>query len=73
MVAQIRCNTVAILCVPEVHREPRRIRTSLTNSPNKPALCKHNRLISDRVTEEEHNGGKVRCVECGDVIADPHL
>jgi hypothetical protein len=38
-----------------------------------PRICTHQRMISDRVTEEEHNGGKVRCVECGDVIFDPHL
>jgi ribosomal protein S26 len=30
-------------------------------------------MISDRVKEEEHNAGKVRCVECGGVIPDPHL
>ena len=38
-----------------------------------PRTCTHSRLISDRVTEEEHNAGKVRCVECGDVIPDPSL
>jgi hypothetical protein len=34
--------------------------------------CAHNRLISDCVSEEEHNAGKVCCVECGSVILDPH-
>ena len=38
-----------------------------------PRTCRHSRLISDRVTEEEHNAGKVRCVECGDLIPDPYL
>lgn len=38
-----------------------------------PCTCTHNRLISDSVTEEEHQAGKVRCVECGGVIPDPHL
>ena len=38
-----------------------------------PYACTHSRLISDCVTEEEHKAGKVRCVECGGVIADPHL
>jgi hypothetical protein len=44
---------------------------SLPMSPRR--TCTHSRLISDRVTEEEHNAGKVRCVECGDVIPDPSL
>lgn len=35
--------------------------------------CTHSRMISDCVTEEEHNGGKVRCVECGGIIPNPHL
>ena len=35
--------------------------------------CTHRRMISDRVTEEEHEAGKVRCVECEEVISDPHL
>jgi hypothetical protein len=30
-------------------------------------------MISDRVTEEEHIAGQVRCVECESVIPDPHL
>jgi len=38
-----------------------------------PRACIHRRMISDRVTEEEHNAGKVRCVECESVIPDPHL
>ena len=38
-----------------------------------PATCRHSRLISDCVSEEEHKAGKVHCVECGSVIPDPHL
>lgn len=38
-----------------------------------PHVCTHNRLISDSVLEEEHQDGKVRCVECGSIIPDPHL
>ena len=38
-----------------------------------PRTCRQSRMISDRVTEEEHNAGKVRCVECWDLIPDPHL
>ena len=38
-----------------------------------PRLCTHSRLISDRVTKNEHKAGKVRCVECGDVIPDPYI
>jgi hypothetical protein len=40
---------------------------------SQPRACTHMRLISDCVTEEEHEAGKVRCVECGGVIPDPHL
>ena len=36
-------------------------------------ICAHQRMISNRVTEEEHGSGKVRCVECGCVIPDPYL
>jgi hypothetical protein len=36
-------------------------------------ICTHQRMISNRVTEEEHGAGKVRCVECGRVIPDPYL
>jgi hypothetical protein len=35
--------------------------------------CTHSRLISDNVTEEEHQAGKVRCVECGSIVPDPYL
>ena len=38
-----------------------------------PRTCTHSRLISDCVSEEEHKAGKVRCVECGAVVPDPHL
>ena len=42
--------------------------------PTKPPLaCMHSRMISDRVTEEEHNADKVRCVECGSIVPDPYL
>jgi len=40
---------------------------------SQPCSCMHSRLISDCVSEEEHEAGKVRCVECGSVIPDPHL
>ena len=38
-----------------------------------PRACTHSRLISDCVSEEEDNARKVRCVECGSIILDPHL
>ena len=38
-----------------------------------PCVCTHSRMISDCVSVEEHKAGKVRCVECGGVIPDPHL
>jgi hypothetical protein len=44
---------------------------ALSTSPFR--ICTHQRMISNRVTEEEHAAGKVRCVECGSVILDPHL
>ena len=40
---------------------------------NRPGACTHSRLISDSVSEEEHNAGKVRCVECTAIVPDPHL
>jgi len=40
---------------------------------NPPCACTHSRLISDSVTEEEHNAGKVRCVECAAIVPDPYL
>lgn len=40
---------------------------------SQPCTCAHGRLISDSVTEEEHNAGKVRCVECGAIVPDPYL
>jgi len=43
----------------------------LPTSP--PCACTHSRLISDCVTEEEHQAGKVRCVECGAIVPDPYL
>jgi len=39
----------------------------------RPCACTHSRLISDSVTEEEHQAGEVRCVECGAVVPDPFL
>jgi len=44
---------------------------ALSMSP--PRICTHQRMISNRVTEEEHGAGKVRCVECGSIIRDPLL
>jgi hypothetical protein len=40
---------------------------------NRSSVCTHGRIISDSVTEEEHNAGKVRCVECGAIVPDPYL
>ena len=42
-------------------------------SKSLPCTCTHSRMISDCVSVEEHKAGKVRCVECGGVIPDPHL
>jgi hypothetical protein len=44
-----------------------------TRSMSPPCACTHSRLISDCVSEEEHKAGKVRCVECGASVPDPHL
>ena len=38
-----------------------------------PRICIHGRMISDRVTEEEHLAALVRCIECERIIPDPHL
>ena len=46
---------------------------SQTTPKSPPRTCTHSRLISDCVSEDEHEAGKVRCVECGGVIPDPHL
>ena len=43
------------------------------HSVNRPDACAHGRMISDSVTEEEHKLGKIRCVECGSIVLDPHL
>lgn len=51
--------------------EPGQASTPLPKSP--PHVCTHSRLISDSVSEEEHQDGKVRCVECGSIVPDPHL
>ncbi len=40
---------------------------------NRPGACTHSRIISDSVSEEEHNAGKVRCVECAAIVPDPYL
>jgi hypothetical protein len=40
---------------------------------NRPSACTHSRIISDSVSEEEHNAGKVRCVECAAIVPDPYL
>jgi uncharacterized Zn finger protein len=45
----------------------------LTLPMSLPCTCTHSRLISDSVSEEEHEAGMVRCVECGSVIPDPQL
>ena len=42
-------------------------------SVNRPGACAHGRIISDKVTEEEHESGKVRCVECGAIVPDPYF
>jgi hypothetical protein len=53
------------------HEESGGVSQTFPLSP--PRVCTHRRLISDSVTEEEHEADKVRCVECGIVIPDPHL
>jgi hypothetical protein len=45
----------------------------LPPAKNRPDACTHSRIISDSVTEEEHNAGKVRCVECAAIVPDPYL
>lgn len=40
---------------------------------NRSSVCIHGRMVSDSVTEEEHELGKVRCVECGAIVDDPSL
>jgi hypothetical protein len=40
---------------------------------NRPGACAHGRMISDSVTELEHESGKVRCVECGAIVDDPSI
>jgi hypothetical protein len=72
MLAQICCNTYmpSRRCTVKL-RESTQAPQTLPMS--QPRVCRHGRMISDRVTEEEHNGGKVRCVECGTVISNPHL
>jgi len=52
-------------------KKPGQASQTLSMSPA--CTCIHSRLISDCVSEEEHKAGKVRCVECGGVIPDPHL
>lgn len=53
------------------------LKTSVTHSEfpslNRPDTCTHGRIISDSVTEKEHESGKVRCVECGAIVPDPYL
>jgi len=34
--------------------------------------CLHGRLIDDVLTKDGTRTGKVRCLECGAVIEDPH-
>lgn len=40
---------------------------------HQPYACTHSRMISDSVSEEEQADGKVRCLECGAIIPDPHI
>ncbi|HSL04145.1 MAG TPA: hypothetical protein VK901_11500, partial [Nitrospiraceae bacterium] len=53
------------------HEESGRVSQILPMRP--PRICTHRRMISDRVTEEEHIAGPVRCVECERVIPEPHV
>ena len=54
---------------------------SLNTSDTKPKIspvnlqgsCTHSRMISDSVTEVEHESCQVRCLECGRIVPDPHL
>jgi hypothetical protein len=46
---------------------------SQTPRKSPPRTCTHSRLISDSVSEEEHEAGMVRCVECGSIIPNPHF
>jgi hypothetical protein len=53
---------------------PQQLGRALQSLPMRPrSTCTHGRMISDSVSEEEHMAGKVRCIECGSVIPDPHL
>lgn len=36
------------------------------------STCLHGRLIDDVLTHDGIRSGKVRCLECGAVIEDPH-
>ncbi|MGH7184586.1 MAG: hypothetical protein ACREJN_21785 [Nitrospiraceae bacterium] len=53
------------------HEELGRIPQTLSTSP--PGTCAHRRMIADCISEEEHEAGQVRCLECGTIIPDPHL
>ena len=72
MIAQIRTQSSLLSrrCTVN-HEESGRVSQILLMRP--PRICTHRRMISDRVTEEEHLAGLVRCVECERVIPDPHL
>lgn len=35
-------------------------------------VCEHRRLIEDVRTKEGQRTGRVRCVECGMIMPDPH-
>ncbi len=61
--------------LPEGHPvKPQRSAPDSPSAPlSPPRACTHSRVISDCVTDEEHKTGKVRCVECGGVVPDPHL
>lgn len=40
---------------------------------NNDKACQHNRLVEDVPDSSATNAGMVKCVECGTVIADPHV
>lgn len=44
----------------------------LINKVASAKACVHGRLIDDVLTRDGTRTGKVRCLECGAVIEDPH-
>lgn len=55
----------------QIANKPARASQPTSMSPS--CACTHSRMISNNVTEEEQRAGKVRCIECGDVVPNPHL